>query len=309
MKFSIASVLFALRFVKKFALYFPHSTFLFPFLRYTEGIRLYFCLFYKRGIVMSAVHTRAFSLSGAALKRIACACMLIDHIGASLLEVGVLTSAIGRALSTAAYTRVYYLDLALRIVGRLSFPIYCFLLVEGFLHTHDVRRYGLRLFVFALLSEVPYDWAFYHTPLHWDDQNVYWTLLLGLMGMAGLRAFDGHIGHTGRNAIGRCGVALCAMMLGELAAVDYGALGVGLILLLYVLRDSRRRQCAAGALLLCCDSLLFMTLELPAVLAFPLIGAYSGARGRCSRRETLFHYIFYPAHLLVLGCITNLVLR
>jgi hypothetical protein len=306
MKFSIASVLFALRFVKKFALYFPHSTFLLPFLRYTEGIRLYFCLFYKRGIVMSAVRTRAFSLSGAALKRIACACMLIDHIGASLLEVGVLTSAIGQALPTAAYTHVYYLDLALRTVGRLAFPIYCFLLVEGFLHTHDVRRYGLRLFAFALLSEVPYDWAFYRTPLHWDDQNVYWTLLLGLVGMAGLRAFDGP---ARRNAIGRCGVVLCAMLLGELAAVDYGALGVGLILLLYVLRDSRRRQCAAGALLLGCNGSLFMTPELPAVLAFPLIGAYSGARGHCSRREALFHYCFYPAHLLVLGCVTNLILR
>jgi hypothetical protein len=306
MKFSIESVLFAPHFVKKFAPYFPHSTFIFLFLRYTEGIRLYFCLFYKRGIVMSAVHTRAVCLSGAALKRIACACMLIDHIGASVLEVGVLSSAIGQALAPAAYARVYYLDLALRAVGRLAFPIYCFLLVEGFLHTHDVRRYGLRLFVFALLSELPFDWAFYRTPLSWGHQNVYWTLLLGLLGMAGLRAFDGP---AKGDTLGRCGVVLCTMMLGALAAVDYGALGVGLILLLYVLRGSRRRQCAAGALLLGCDGLLFTVLELPAVLAFPLIGAYSGARGRCSRREALFHYFFYPAHLLVLGCVTNLILR
>jgi hypothetical protein len=255
---------------------------------------------------MSAVHTRAVCLSGTALKRIACACMLIDHIGASVLEVGVLGSAVGQALPRAAYVHVYGLDLALRAVGRLAFPIYCFLLVEGFLHTHDVRRYALRLFAFALVSELPFDWAFYRTPVYWGHQNVYWTLELGLAGMVGLRAFEG-CGR--RNALGRCGVVLCAALLGELAAVDYGALGVGLILLLYLLRGSRRRQCAAGALLLGCDGLLFTPLETPAVLAFPLIGAYSGARGRCSRREAWFYYVFYPAHLFVLGCVTNCILR
>jgi hypothetical protein len=262
---------------------------------------------------MSAVRIQAVSLSGTALKRIACACMLIDHIGASVLEVGVLASAAGQALSPVAYSRVYDLDLALRAVGRLAFPIYCFLLVEGFLHTHDLRRYALRLFAFALLSELPFDWAFYRVPVYWGHQNVYWTLLLGLAGMAGLRALagdgGGHIEHPGRAALGRCGVVLCAAMAGELFGTDYGALGVGLILLLYILRDSRRRQCAAGALLLGCDGLLFTALELPAVLAFPLIGRYNGARGGCSRGEALFHYFFYPAHLLVLGCVTNLLLR
>lgn len=74
-----------------------------------------------------------FSLSGTALKRIACLSMLLDHIGASLLENGLFKQ--GSVLAGDVQ-----LDGVLRLVGRLAFPIYCFLLVEGFLHTHDFKN-------------------------------------------------------------------------------------------------------------------------------------------------------------------------
>ena len=87
-----------------------------------------------------------FSLSGTALKRIACLSMLLDHIGASLLENGLFKQG-------AFWPGDVQLDGVLRLVGRLAFPIYCFLLVEGFLHTHDLKKYALRMLGFALISE------------------------------------------------------------------------------------------------------------------------------------------------------------
>lgn len=119
-----------------------------------------------------------FSLSGTALKRIACLSMLLDHIGASLLENGLFRC-------SAIAPRLVGLDQLLRLVGRLAFPIYCFLLVEGFLHTHDLKKYALRMLGFALISEGPFDWAFF-SGVYWGHQNVYFTLLLGLLAMKAL---------------------------------------------------------------------------------------------------------------------------
>ena len=98
-----------------------------------------------------------FSLSGTALKRIACLSMLLDHIGASLLENGLFKQG-------AFWPGDVQLDGVLRLAGRLAFPIFCFLAVEGFLHTHDVKKYVRRLLLFGLLSEVPFDLAFFRTP-------------------------------------------------------------------------------------------------------------------------------------------------
>ena len=133
-------------------------------------------------------------LSGTALKLAACITMLIDHIGASCIE-----ATYGVAYRTPP--QIVQLDLVLRLIGRLAFPIFCFLLVEGFLHTHDVKKYIGRLFLFGLLSEVPFDMAFFKTPFHWGNQNVYWTLALGVLAMAGLKRFEKENGLPGWQGI------------------------------------------------------------------------------------------------------------
>ena len=238
-------------------------------------------------------------LSGTALKTIACATMLIDHIGASCIEAGILLPALAAGAASCGGIPVSTLlaaDRVLRYIGRLAFPSFCFLTVEGFLHTHDVKKYVRRLLLFGLLSEVPFDLAFFRTPFAPQHQNVYWTLALGVLAMAGLKRFekpDGSASWQGLLCVGTC--ALTAF----LASTDYHAIGVLIICALYMARADRKRQCILGAVL--------FAFELTAPLAFVLVWFYNGQRGACSPLQKKAFYWFYPVHLLVLAGITNLL--
>lgn len=107
-------------------------------------------------------------LSQEMLKIIACVTMLIDHVGATVVE---------SQFFVTPFDGIYYLYFAMRIIGRVAFPIYCFLLAEGAHYTHDPRRYALRLFVGALLSEPGFDFALFGG-WTWEHQSVMVTLLL-----------------------------------------------------------------------------------------------------------------------------------
>lgn len=215
-------------------------------------------------------------LSGTGLKRIACVSMFIDHIGASCIEAGLYSH------YTAVPQKLVMIDGIMRIIGRLAFPIYCFLLVEGFAHTHSVKKYAMRLLAFAFISEIPFDWAFFKTPLYIGYQNVYWTLFLGLLA---LHCLDTCI-EKEKGLQGILG-AVCIAAAAGIMCTDYGALGVALILFFYYVRKMHMQNNTSAQ-----AGWLF----------------YSGARGNCSKLEQMLFYVFYPAHLLVLGAITNLML-
>ena len=243
---------------------------------------------------------RSFSFSGTALKTIACITMLVDHIGESCIEAGILTPGLDTgplSQDTLSAYPLYRLDMVLRFTGRLAFPLFCFLLVEGFIHTHDVKRYVQRLLLFGLISEVPFDLAFFRTPFAPQHQNVYWTLALGVLAMAGLKRFEKENGLPGwQGLVWAGGCAALALA----TSTDYHAIGVLIICTLYLTRADRKRQCLAGAVLF-----LF---ELTAPLAFVLVWFYNGQRGVCSPLLKKAFYWFYPVHLLVLAMITNLML-
>ena len=161
------------------------------------------------------------SFSSFSLKYIALATMTLDHIAAVLLPYG-----------TPLYT-------ALRGIGRVAFPVYCFLLVEGYLHTSNRKAYFTRLLLFAFVSELPFDMAIFHFPLvrSWSalsgHQNVFFTLAFGFLSMYILDYYwfrQRMTGFTGMILIG---------ILAEILNFDYGLNGILMILLIFICRRFR----------------------------------------------------------------------
>ena len=223
-------------------------------------------------------------LSGTTLKWIAVISMLIDHTAEVLINHNA-------ALTDPIWAQIYVL---MRGIGRIAFPIYAFLLVEGFLYTRDVKKYLARMLTFAVVSEIPFDLAVFHTPFYWGYQNVFFTLFLGLLALAGENVVHQSSGmFAGAGLWKQAFVLILCVGTAQLINCDYGAFGVFFIILLYMTRYDKKTQTVLGAI-----SLIW---ELPGILAFIPIRLYNGIRGRCGNRY--FFYAFYPAHLLVLWCI------
>lgn len=144
---------------------------------------------------------RKRGISGSTLKLIALVTMLIDHIGAAVLyRMWAVRHAMPNEitwigeLSIEGLVRAYQIT---RSVGRVSFPIYCFLLVEGFQRTHNKWKYLKRLTLFALISEIPFDLAFSSTVLEFENQNVFFTLLWGLLAMIAADCLERKVWYAG----------------------------------------------------------------------------------------------------------------
>ncbi|GGA29268.1 TraX family protein [Paenibacillus physcomitrellae] len=118
----------------------------------------------------------ALSLDGSTLKIIAIIAMLIDHIAAVILIHPEINGNHPAFVHTGQY---------MRMAGRLAFPIFCFLLVEGFMYTGNRQKYAMRLIAFAFLSEIPFDLAFSGQIVNLAKQNVFFTLWIGLLVMMG----------------------------------------------------------------------------------------------------------------------------
>ena len=246
--------------------------------------------------------TNLKGISASTLKIIALTTMFIDHTGAILLERGLLPIIASSVLAGHSldylptdYEFWHRINFFLRLIGRIAFPIYCFLLVEGFLHTRNVKKYAIRLGLFALISEVPFDLAFYGEFFNLGMQNVFFTLLIGLCTLWCLKSLENiPFGQTPFHIL----VTLTGMILAEFLQTDYSAFGVLLIVLLYFLKENRKTQSIVGAI-----STLW---EYTAPLAFLFTYHYNGERGK--QLPKAFFYSFYPIHLLLLFTIQILFL-
>lgn len=211
-----------------------------------------------------------------ALKAIACVTMLLDHIGAMFVPNGY----------------------SLRIIGRIAFPIFCFLLAEGAYYTSNPKKYALRLAAGILLSELPFDLAFRERPT-WQTQSVMVTLLLGFLSVEAIQATSHNLLKLLAVAVGFCSA--------EFAHTDYGGYGVLLVVLFSQSRGKWWLQTVLVAMFAC---LLYspavsvfgyrVPIEMFAVLAMIPIGLYSGKKCSSSRAIQWAFYLFYPVHLAVL---------
>lgn len=262
-------------------------------------------------------------VTGAVLKWVAVITMVIDHVTACFLLNARGSS--GRALmyDLPHGVAVYYF---FRGVGRLAFPIFCFLLVEGYVHTRSRRRYITRLLIFAALSEIPFKLVFFPNArnLHLDTLftlslgfaviwaiDELWNYCFGEKGRWHQRAREGllrdqekeHSGRPGTVALFTAGAAAAiaaASVIAEMTGCDYSYGGVCLIVLFYVLWRSRTLSCTIPWMWIT----IYNSFEMWSFPSFILIRCYNGKKGR---QVKYFFYIFYPAHLLVLYILRRII--
>ena len=224
------------------------------------------------------------------LKYIAIAAMLLDHIG---MIFG------GFFMQTAAGTVLYTI---LRVIGRLTAPIMCYFLVQGFIHTSSRKNYAIRLAVFALISQVPYALAHRHSLLT-PDFNMIFVLLISF---AMLCVWESRLERLPKTLL--LIILMCLSVF-----CDWGLFAPLMVMFFYVFRDNRKKQIITYcilALIVCVLSCIMLPMngfawyrelwQLGLFLFIPVIFIYNGQSGCASHFNKWFFYVFYPAHLLLL---------
>lgn len=209
----------------------------------------------------------------------------------------------------------------LTVIGRIAFPIFAFMTVEGFFHTKNLKKYVKRLFVFALISEIPFNLvaggSFFY-PLH---QNVLWTFLIGV----GLMKINENAKDK-KLSVRILTAAITAAMgflLGALSFCDYHYAGIFTVLVFYFLRERKWYNFALQAFFLWYINIEILSgfyyeweifgtkIEVVrqgvALLALVPIWLYKGKQGYYSKSVKALYYWFYPAHLLVLWLLRQII--
>lgn len=222
------------------------------------------------------------------LKIIAIMAMLIDHIA-------------WRFVPTATP-----LGIIMHIIGRLTMPIMCFFIAEGFFHTRNKRKYAIRLLLFAIISQIPFAYQQsghilpqYHNLFDAIESiNVIFTLFLGLIALWVCKSNL----HKAKKVLLVIGCCVLAM------ACDWALFGVLYVLAFGLNRANFKRQAAwfsAVTVFMVTGSAIMSTEQLFQVgvlLSLPLLYLYNGKRGGYAWSKWAF-YVFYPLHLLILGLI------
>ncbi len=227
-------------------------------------------------------------LSNFDLKLVAIITMTIDHIGV--------------VFSTPFYN-------FLRAVGRLSFPIFAFLLTEGYVHTNSFSKYFFRLLVLALISEVIYDYVFYGSFIYLEANNIFFTLALGLLTLWLLdksrtlvkKYFKEKIDLTIILPITYLLIIVVMGLIAEFLNFSYGMLGILVISFFYLFKKNFPLTVLSVSL---STLILGDTMQYFSLLSLILIYFYNKKLGKKCK---VFFYLYYPLHILVLGVIRMLI--
>lgn len=217
------------------------------------------------------------------LKILACVCMFCDHF------------------SDAIFGSVTFLN----FIGRIAFPVFCFQIVQGYIHTHDVKKYILRLSLFAFISQIPFMY-FYHVVFNTFAINVIFTLLFGLLTIL---IYDKY-----NKFVGICSFLILAI-IAEVCKFDYGFFGVFIIFMFYLLHNKKIAMNIVFILAVIIKylipiikngitfSYLFLGNTYSMLMYFTCLSLipilfYNGKKGKDAK---YLFYIFYPVHLLILA--------
>ena len=277
-------------------------------------------------------------ISSSMLRILACLFMLIDHIGYGIFEkLLVLTR------DPDIFNKALKIDRVLRIVGRLAFPIFCYQLVVGFFYTRSRKKYAIRLFIFSLISEIPFNLMARDAFFDFSYQNVGFTLLLGFLAIwaceaAGEFCKKRMARHTYQSNYSsgdtedsfNADIRLLAlklltivpfMVMAEFLHTDYSSKGVLLIALIYLFFDDQLKMaCIAPSVFLAYyfiahlvfegnldNAIYFTTNEMAMILSFILILKDNRKRNK-STLFKVFGYSFYPVHMLIIFLVSLFVL-
>lgn len=273
-------------------------------------------------------------LSNAAIKNIAYLTMFIDHFFA-VVFMQIIRQHSAAGYETELLQQVYSVG---RAVGRISFVLFAYLTVEGFLHTKSRNKYLLRLGLFALVSEIPFDLTFMGQIIDHNSQNIFFTLFVSVLVLTVWEWATENLRILYRTRAQRdmywnvcvgvfrtvqVGAVLLGCSTAHFLRTDYRYMGVLLIFILYILHDKPwffKIVPAACVMLLGMWGIncqryegiyttaylfRFSMRELYGLFAFVPIAMYSGTKGKQLPKAVC--YGFYPMHLLVLCGIARLV--
>jgi hypothetical protein len=238
---------------------------------------------------------RGFDVSSAGLHIIAMASMLIDHL--------------------AKY--VNYENNYVVAIGRLAFPIFAFMVVEGYFHTHNFWKYMFRMFIFAIVSEIPYNLMSSGKVFYRYDQNVMWTFMLAL---ACIWIIDKVRGYNKKwlSILSGIIVTIAGYLISSYLMLDYLGSGILMVLIFYYLHERKWWSYILQFVLLFLVNVVMLgdgggyalalfgyEIEIP-VQAFAMfslipIWLYRGRQGYHSKPFQYFCYAFYPVHMLILA--------
>lgn len=251
-------------------------------------------------------------ITGSTLKWIAIVTMLIDHIAATvltrmLIDKGYYDIMLGTDMEAMIQFSQQNVGVLLtmelmRIVGRVAFPIFCFLLVEGFLHTSNIKKYLLRLAAFAVITEVPFDLAIAGMPFCVAYQSVMVTLLIAMLMLCGIKWVEEKGWKKFVRVIACLAIVAAAAGVAKLLHTDYDWSGVLCVAGMYYL--GKKGMKVRGAFLGCAFLIMANLIEVFALIGVAFIAFYNGERGM---KMKYFFYAFYPAHLLILWIICALM--
>lgn len=204
------------------------------------------------------------------LKILAIVTMLIDHIG-----------------------MIFFPNVMLfRIVGRVAFIIFAFLLVEGTQHTGNFEKYLLRLLLWAFLSEIPYDIARSGSYFYWEAQNIFWTLFIGVLGV--------HLIQQAQSIFLQSLIVVLTFVVIDLVKADYGIYALCVIYTFFLLRKKIYYSLILVQLISVVASFSGYGFQYFAFLGLCPILLYNGKQGK--KTGNIF-YTFYAIHLIFFSII------